>query len=246
VFDHVGIAVGDLDASVRFYRTVLGALGAEPVRGDEELVEWEDWDVVRSDAEHPVTHGLHVGFRAPDRAGVEAFWRAGVDAGYTSDGEPGPRPVYGPDYYGGFLLDPDGNSVEAVHFERQRAVPDGGIDHLWLRVRDLGEARSFYETIAPHAGLRLGGVEPRRVQLRGADFSLSLVDDGRPVTENVHIAFSAAADSTVRDFHTAATAAGFTDHGAPGERPAYHPGYYGAFVLDPDGNNVEVVNHNRG
>ena len=46
-------------------------------------------------------------------------------------------------------------------------------------------------------------------------------------------------------FHRAATAAGYRDNGAPGERPEYHPGYYGAFVLDPDGNNVEVVNHNR-
>jgi hypothetical protein len=49
----------------------------------------------------------------------------------------------------------------------------------------------------------------------------------------------------VRAFHAAALAAGYEDHGAPGERPAYHPGYYGAFVLDPDGHNVEVVNHNR-
>ena len=50
----------------------------------------------------------------------------------------------------------------------------------------------------------------------------------------------------MRAFHAAALAAGYEDHGAPGERPVYHPGYYGAFVLDPDGHNVEVVNHNRG
>jgi catechol 2,3-dioxygenase-like lactoylglutathione lyase family enzyme len=62
----------------------------------------------------------------------------------------------------------------------------------------------------------------------------------------VHLAFPADDDATVRAFHAAALAAGYTDHGAPGERPQYHPGYYGAFVLDPDGHNVEVVNHNRG
>jgi predicted lactoylglutathione lyase len=49
----------------------------------------------------------------------------------------------------------------------------------------------------------------------------------------------------VRAFHAAALAAGYEDHGAPGERAVYHPGYYGAFVLDPDGHNVEVVNHNQ-
>ena len=64
-------------------------------------------------------------------------------------------------------------------------------------------------------------------------------------TENVHMAFPASDDATVDAFHRAAVAAGYRDNGAPGERPRYHPGYYGAYVLDPDGNNVEVVNHNR-
>jgi catechol 2,3-dioxygenase-like lactoylglutathione lyase family enzyme len=50
----------------------------------------------------------------------------------------------------------------------------------------------------------------------------------------------------VRAFHAAALAGGYEDHGAPGERTVYHPGYYSAFVLDPDGHNIEVVNHNRG
>ena len=63
--------------------------------------------------------------------------------------------------------------------------------------------------------------------------------------EHVHLAFPAQDDATVRAFHAAALAAGYEDHGGPGERAAYHPGYYGAFVLDPDGHNVEVVNHNR-
>jgi catechol 2,3-dioxygenase-like lactoylglutathione lyase family enzyme len=52
-------------------------------------------------------------------------------------------------------------------------------------------------------------------------------------------------DATVQAFHAAATGAGYRDNGAPGERPPYHPGYYSAFVLDPDGNNIEVVNHHR-
>src|SRR6185503_4016216 len=119
-----GLAVSDLAASERFYRTVLATLGVEPSHADAELVEWEDFDIGATDAEHPVSRGLHVGFRAPDPAHVDAFWRAGVDAGHPDDGPPGPRTVYGPTYYGGFLLDPDGNSVEAVHSERETAVPD--------------------------------------------------------------------------------------------------------------------------
>jgi len=83
------------------------------------------------------------------------------------------------------------------------------------------------------------------VQDRGQGQSFALVADGRAPTENVHLAFAASEDATVRAFHTASLAAGFEDNGAPGERRAYHPGYYGAFVLDPDGHNVEVVNHNR-
>jgi catechol 2,3-dioxygenase-like lactoylglutathione lyase family enzyme len=245
MFDHVAIAVADLAASEDFYRTVLAVLGTEPSYADAELVEWEDFDIGVADREHPVAHGLHVGFRAPSRDAVDAFWRAGTDAGYRSDGAPGPRTTYGPDYYGGFLLDPDGHSVEAVHTVRENPVPDGRIDHLWLRVRDPGASRRFYTTIAPFAGLRVGVDEPDHVQLVGADFSFSLIADARPRTENLHLAFPAPDDVTVRSFHAVALDAGYEDHGGPGERPRYHPGYYGAFVLDPDGHNVEVVNHNR-
>src|SRR5579875_404677 len=245
MFDHVGIAVSDLAASERFYRTVLSVLGAEPGHADSELVEWEDWDVGVTDEQHPTTRGLHVGFRAPSRELVDAFWQAGIAGGYRDDGSPGPRTIYGPDYYGSFLLDPDGNSAEAVFLERERQVPWGCIDHLWIRVADPAASKRFYTTIAPHAGLRLGTETPDRVQMIGEDFSFSLIRDERPRTEHVHLAFPAQDDATVRTFHAAALAAGYEDNGGPGERPVYHAGYYGAFVLDPDGHNVEVVNHNR-
>jgi catechol 2,3-dioxygenase-like lactoylglutathione lyase family enzyme len=245
VFDHVGISVSDLAASERFYRTVLTVLGVEPSYAGADMVGWDDWWIAPTDSEHPVTRGLHVGFRARDRAQVDAFWRTGIDAGYDDDGAPGMRTQYGPTYYGAFLHDPDGNSVEAVHYDREQAVPDGRVDHLWIRVRDSQASRRFYTTLAPHAALRLTRDEPGRVQLSGPDFSFSLVRDERPLTEHVHLAFPAREDATVRAFHSAALAAGYEDHGGPGERTVYHPGYYGAFVLDPDGHNIEVVNHNR-
>jgi catechol 2,3-dioxygenase-like lactoylglutathione lyase family enzyme len=81
------------------------------------------------------------------------------------------------------------------------------------------------------------------VQYVGERASFSVVA-GDP-SEYVHIAFPVADDAAVDAFHAALTGAGFRDNGPPGERPVYHPGYYGAFVLDPDGNNIELVNHNR-
>jgi catechol 2,3-dioxygenase-like lactoylglutathione lyase family enzyme len=242
VFDHVTIRASDRAASERFYRTVLPTLGIEPTHVGEDFVEWDDFSLAQATADRPPTRRLHIGFVAPSRAEVEAFWSAGTDAGYRDDGAPGPRPQYRDDYYGAFLLDPDGNSAEAVHHGALRR--GGNVDHLWIRVADVAAARAFYATIAPHAGLRPGaGDRPGHAHVAGESGSFSLVP-GEP-TERVHLAFPADDDATVDAFHRAATDAGHRDNGAPGERAVYHPGYYAAFVLDPDGNNVEVVNHNR-
>jgi catechol 2,3-dioxygenase-like lactoylglutathione lyase family enzyme len=242
VFDHVTIRATDREASERFYETVLRALGREPTYRGEDLVEWDDFSVAQADADHPPTRGLHLGFAAPSREHVDAFHAAGTGAGYRDDGAPGPRPQYMEDYYGSFLLDPDGNSAEAVHHGDLRE--DGTIDHLWIRVPDVRAAKLFYESIAPHAGLRLGTDLPERALFRGQTGSFSLVAAGPP-TENVHLAFPAADDGTVNAFHRAALAGGYEELGPPGERPEYHPGYYAAYVRDPAGHNVEVVHHDR-
>ena len=241
MFDHVTIRVSDRRASERFYATVLAALGITATHSGEHFAEWDDFSLSAASEPKPVTRRLHIGFVARSRAQADEFWRAGVDAGYRDDGAPGPRPEYGADYYGGFLLDPDGNSAEAVHHGSLRA--GGNVDHLWIRVADVAASRRFYETIAPYAGFRLRKDTPERAQFAGDSGSFSVVA-GTP-TEHVHLAFPAADNATVDAFHDAATAAGYPDHGPPGERPVYHPGYYGAFALDPDGNNVEVVSHNR-
>ena len=68
---------------------------------------------------------------------------------------------------------------------------------------------------------------------------------GDHLTENLHMAFPASENQAVDDFHRAAVEAGYRDNGQPGERAVYHPGYYGAYVLDPDGHNIELVSHNR-
>jgi catechol 2,3-dioxygenase-like lactoylglutathione lyase family enzyme len=240
VFDHVTIRASDRAASERFYATVLQTLGLEQTFGGE-LPEWDDFSLVAAADGDPPTRRLHIAFVAPSRAHVDEFWHVGTAAGYRDDGPPGPRPQYRDDYYGAFLLDPDGNSAEAVHHGAMRR--GGGVDHLWIRVADVAASRRFYALVAPHAGFRVKDVSPERVQLAGASGSFSVVA-GEP-TENVHLAFPAADDGTIDAFHRSATAAGYRDNGPPGERSVYHAGYYGAFVLDPDGNNVELVNHHR-
>jgi catechol 2,3-dioxygenase-like lactoylglutathione lyase family enzyme len=241
MFDHVTIRVADRTASERFYDTTLTPLGIDRTYQTATFSEWRDFLVTASDDAHPPTRGLHVAFVAPSREQVDEFWRVGTEAGYVDDGQPGPRPEYGDDYYGGFLRDPDGNSAEAVEHDTLRR--GGIIDHLWIRVANVAAAKRFYETIAPHADLHMTDDTSDRVQFSGTSGSFSLVR-GTP-TENLHLAFPTDDDADVQRFHQAATDAGYTSNGPPGERPRYHPGYYAAYVLDPDGNNVEVVNHHR-
>ncbi len=177
MFDHVDIRVSDRAASEAFYDTVLPLLGLEKSYSDDEFVEWGDFGIVAADDEKPVTRRAHIAFAAPSQAHVDAFHRAGVEAGYRSDGEPGLRPQYLPDYYGGFLLDPDGNSIEAVHYGDS---PECGFDHLWIRVTDLAAAQTFYERVAPHGGFELGHVEDGYASFRGGGRSFSLVRASRP------------------------------------------------------------------
>src|SRR6185503_9224963 len=191
MFDHVTIRVSDGPASERFYRTVLGAMGLEPTYAGDAGLEWDDFSLGEGT---PVTRGLHLGFRAPSRAQVDAFWRAGVEAGFEDDGEPGPRPVYGDDYYGAFLRDPDGNSAEAVH--HGGIAGTGTIDHLWIRVADVAVSGAFYDLVGEIAGFPAGrerpdaGPELPHRMFYGFDGggSFSLVAGGTP-TEHVHLAF---------------------------------------------------------
>jgi catechol 2,3-dioxygenase-like lactoylglutathione lyase family enzyme len=118
-----------------------------------------------------------------------------------------------------------------VEFHRGRLF-----DHVHLRVRDLERSRRFYQ-----AAIRALGLEIHTGEGYFGSDELWVSADGPP-TENLHLAFSAEDEAAVKRFHAAAIAAGGQDNGAPGER-GYHPGYYAAYVLDPDGNNVEAVYH---
>lgn len=244
ILDHVTIRVSDPAESVRFYDTVLGVLEIPKTEdgfgdGCPEFAEWEELSI----APGQPTTGLHIAWAARSREEVDRFWNAGLAAGFRSDGEPGLRPRYRKDYYGAFLLDPDDNSVEAVH-HGDVSRESGYLDHMWIRVRDLAKTRTFYETLADYTDYPLFIEDDYRVHFGGPGNHFALVQ-GSPLTRNLHIAFGTNSDAAVQAFHSAALEAGYRDNGGPGERPQYHPGYYGAFVLDPAGINVEVVNHHR-
>ncbi|TRC74297.1 VOC family protein [Mesorhizobium sp. WSM4310] len=117
------------------------------------------------------------------------------------------------------------------------------IDHIQLVVRDLAASRRFYEAILQVLGVPIGGTGKDyfwsdELFISSADSRAAL---GK-LTGRHHLAFQARDHAMVDAFHKAGLAAGGTDNGAPGERP-YHPGYYAAFLLDPDGNNIEAVHH---
>ena len=113
IFDHVHLRVRDLEAAKAFYETVLEPLGIPLLLDAGHLVAFPN---LALSADGPPTERAHVAFRAASREEVGAFHAAGVAAGYRDNGAPGPRD-YMPGYYAAYLLDPDGNNIEAVHRE---------------------------------------------------------------------------------------------------------------------------------
>jgi catechol 2,3-dioxygenase-like lactoylglutathione lyase family enzyme len=117
------------------------------------------------------------------------------------------------------------------------------IDHVQLVVRDLEASRAFYTAVLEVLQVPMGGEEAGFFW--ADEFCVSTAESDAAqgqLTGPTHVAFQAADRAMVDAFHKAALAHGGKDNGAPGERP-YHPGYYAAFVLDPDGNNIEAVHH---
>jgi catechol 2,3-dioxygenase-like lactoylglutathione lyase family enzyme len=120
------------------------------------------------------------------------------------------------------------------------------IDHIQLVVRDLPASQKFYSAIFDVLKIPMGGTgdgffwaDELFVSTRESDAAQGVL------TGRHHLAFQAQSRAQVDQFHNSALAHGGKDNGAPGERP-YHPGYYAAFVLDPDGNNIEAVYHGEG
>jgi catechol 2,3-dioxygenase-like lactoylglutathione lyase family enzyme len=242
MFDHITLRVADLAGASSALAAVLDQLEIEQTTSTPSLSVWGNFALTPTDEEHPIARRVHIAFIAPTQAHVDRFAQAGIDAGLADDGPAGPRPQYADDYYAAFLKDAAGNGFEAVHRNGRR--PRGIIDHVAIRVTDVAASTAFYSTIGEAAGLTIRRQAPDRTSFSvgTSDGSLSVIA-GQP-TQNIHIAFSGDDDS-VRRFHADAVAAGYRSNGEPGERARYHDGYYAAYVRDPDGNNIEVVNHNR-
>jgi catechol 2,3-dioxygenase-like lactoylglutathione lyase family enzyme len=124
------------------------------------------------------------------------------------------------------------------------------LDHVSLGVRDLNRSRRFYDRALQPLGLRRtvdfegrGSDYGSRPGQLGVEFTVTLEGAGALVSSGMHICFLAPDREAVRTFHAAAISAGGTDNGGPGPRPEYHPDYYAAFVLDPDGHRIEAVCH---
>jgi catechol 2,3-dioxygenase-like lactoylglutathione lyase family enzyme len=116
------------------------------------------------------------------------------------------------------------------------------IDHIVINVSDLDGSRSFYEQALEPLGYGVVLEFPNTVGFGSGGKPSFWIREG-DATEPVHVAFAAPDRDSVDGFHAAAMDAGATDNGGPGIREIYHPNYYGAFVLDPDGHNVEAVRH---
>ena len=118
-------------------------------------------------------------------------------------------------------------------------------DHVGLNVKDSAASRAFYERALAPLGYRvvLAFDESKRVGFGTSGKPEFWINEREPFGTGTHVAFTCDDRATVDAFHAAALAAGGRDNGAPGLREQYHPTYYAAFVLDPDGNNLEAVCH---
>ncbi len=119
MIDHVSVGVTDLEASAAFYDAALGALGMRRLRELPTTIGYGRdrpafWIAAPDDSGFSPGRGLHVGFAAATNGAVDAFHAAALSHGGRDAGAPGPRPEYGPGYYGAFVLDPTGTKVEAV------------------------------------------------------------------------------------------------------------------------------------
>lgn len=130
MIDHITITVRDLGVSKVFYEKVLVTLGMKTMLGSEEEYFWgfsatkaPEFEITKgrlfisqSDDEHPISPSTHIAFKAPDHETVDRFYTAAIAAGGKDNGPPGPRPHYTETYYAAFVIDPDGNNIEACTY----------------------------------------------------------------------------------------------------------------------------------
>jgi catechol 2,3-dioxygenase-like lactoylglutathione lyase family enzyme len=119
MFDHIALRTGELRTLVKFYEAALGPLGyTKLVSFDDGAGFGADRPTLWIGEADDEPSSVHIALTAPNTAAVDAFYRAAMAAGGKDNGAPGPRPDYEPGYYAAFVIDPDGNNLEAVHHQR--------------------------------------------------------------------------------------------------------------------------------
>ena len=126
--------------------------------------------------------------------------------------------------------------MEAHQLHRGRLI-----DHVHLVVKDLAASKRFYEAVLGALGLKIEGAGEH--YFYSDELFVSTADEHSGTPMRIHLAFQAADQAAVQHFYKAGLAAGGRDNGEPGLRPRYHEGYYAAFLIDPDGHNIEAVYH---
>ncbi|HEY4505857.1 MAG TPA: VOC family protein [Candidatus Paceibacterota bacterium] len=123
MIDHVSLRVSDLEKSTKLYEVCLSTIGYKKFKGDFDGAVGFGFDNLESGSGHVwlvkedyITQNVHIAFAVPDKESVKRFYQAGLAVGGRDNGKPGLRPEYGPNYYGAFFLDPDGNNIEAVTY----------------------------------------------------------------------------------------------------------------------------------
>ena len=256
--DHLSLGVADLAVSGRFYDMALGALGARRLYRDGELIGYGSgstngsFSISRPAGGAPRPQpGAHVCFAAGTREEVERFHEAALAGGGTDNGAPGYRLQYGEDYFGAFVLDPDGNHLGVVARIRPEAasMPRARIvDHLSIGNGDLAESGRFYDMLLASIDVRRLRTKPDYLMYGRdlTDTTFILAEPDEPVETvppqpGFHACFSAPTREAVAQFHRAGLIAGGRDNGAPGYRPNYGIDYFGAFLVDPWGNHLGAV-----
>lgn len=151
MFAEVAFSVADPGRAMPALGRLLAVLGAPAIAGGSRS-PWGDFVVTGAGMSRPPTRAAHVAFRAPDEEAVRRFWSTGLELGFADDGPPGERPRYLRGYFGAFLRDGAGNSLEAVLYPGMR--DRGVVDHVWLRVSDLDASRLLYDDLMRRAGGR--------------------------------------------------------------------------------------------
>ncbi len=239
MFDHVQIRVSDREASERFYDTVLRVLGKRRIEGDD-YTEW-----ARTSISGPTTLRRGTSTSASTRRPTSSSTRSTAPA-LTPDFKAMASRVRDrstrPSTTAPSCSTRTATASRPFTREGSQARPDRPpvAAHRAMSRR----ATAFYATIAPIVGLEVRRHSPDHVQLAGDGLSFSFVTGEEPTRERPHRLHRARRRDR-RRLPRGSDRRRLPRQRRPGERPIYHPGYYGAFVLDPDGHNIEAVNHNR-